>query len=333
MAVDAAGAHPDVTVLTAGAALPLTGRYAPMARDAAAGLRAWARHAGAALEVTDCGEDPRAAARGTLRLAGCGVLFGPYGSGAMRAVSGAFAGRPEVIWNHGGAAAPRTGARVVDVLAPAGRYWADLPALWAADGVPLDRVAVLAAPTGFGREVAAGAVTALAATGHRPLVTAGCSAAGAEAAVRAGAAAAVCCGRFEDDVAAVRALAGRVPAVACVAAGVEAARAALGDAVAGLVGPVQWDPARPPPVRLPADAGYPAAQALAAGLLAQAAIAAAGGTAPDAVWDAARTLRTTTFLGGFAVDAEGRQTAHRVALVRWVTASGEARRVTAVPHG
>ncbi|MFN8123479.1 MAG: ABC transporter substrate-binding protein [Thermoleophilia bacterium] len=306
-----------MTPLTAGAALPLTGRYAPMARDAAAGLRAWARHAGAALEIADCGEDPAAAARATLALAGRDVLFGPYGSGAMRAVAEAFAGRPEVVWNHGGAAAPRTGARVVDVLAPAGRYWADLPALWAAHGVALDRVAVLAAPTGFGREVAGGAVAALAAAGHRPLVTAACSAAGAQEARRAGAAAVVCCGRFEDDVAAVLALAGRVPAVACVAAGVEEARAALGDAVLGVVAPVQWDPARTPPAPLPPGAGYPAAQALAAGLLAQEALAAAGDATPGGLWDAARALRTSTFLGDFAVDAEGRQMAHRVRLVRW----------------
>lgn len=320
-----------MTVRTAGAALPLTGRYAPMARDAEAGLRAWARHAGAALRIVDCGEDPAEAARATLGMAGCDVLFGPYGSGAMRAVAEAFADRPEVIWNHGGAAAPRTGARVVDVLAPAGRYWADLPALWASEGVPLHRVAVLVAPTGFARELAAGAIAALADAGHEPLLRAACSADGAGDAVRAGAAGAVCCGRFEDDVAAVRALAGRVPAVACVAAGVDEARAALGEAVLGVVAPVQWDPARTPPVPLPPGAGYPAAQALATGLLAQRAVAAAAGPAPDAVWDAVRALRTTTFLGDFAVDAEGRQTAHRVTLMRWLDGVRGPHRIPAVP--
>lgn len=320
-----------MTRVTAAAALPLTGRYAPMARQALAGLRAWAAHAGAALEVADCGEDPAAAAAATLALADRDVLFGPYGSGAMRAVAEAFAGRPEVVWNHGGAAVPRTGARVVDVLAPAGRYWADLPGLWASEGVALDRVAVLVAPTGFGREVAAGAVAALAAAGHAPRAGGPCSPEGAAAAIAAGCAAVVCCGRFEDDVAAVRALGGRIPAVACVAAGVDEARAALGDAVTGLVGPVQWDPTRTPSVPLPPGAGYPAAQALAAGLIASEARGGVAAGDHDGLWAAARGLRTTTFLGEFGIDGEGRQTAHRPTLVRWVPGAGGPRRVTARP--
>ena len=72
-----------------------------------------------------------------------------------------------------------------------------------------------------------------------------------------------------------------------------------------------------PPAPLPPGADYPAAQALAAGVIAQRALALAGGSGPDALWDAARALRTATFLGPFAVDAEGRQTAHSPAIVRW----------------
>jgi len=310
-------------VTTAGAALPLTGRYAPMAAQSLRGLSAWARHAGAALTVEDCGEDPRDAAAATLGLAErCELLFGPYGSGATRAVAHAFAARPEVIWNHGGAAVTRTGARMVDILAPADAYWAGLPALWAADGVDLDRVAVLHAPTGFGTAVAGGAVAALRRRGHAPRLVAAFTAASAgvasRAALEAGATAVVGCGRFEDDIALVRALAGRADALACVAAGVEEALAALGPAVVGAVGPVQWSPHRVPPVDLGPAAGYPAAQALAAGLIAQEARSHAGSGDPDAVWAAVRRLRLSTFLGAFAIDGEGRQTAHRPELVRWV---------------
>lgn len=320
---------------TAGAALPLTGRYAPMAAQSLRGLSAWARHAGADLTVEDCGDDPRAAAATTLRLADrCELLFGPYGSGAMRAVAEAFADRPEVIWNHGGAAVERTGARMVDVLAPAGAYWAGLPEVWRADGVALDRVAVLHSPTGFGAAVADGAVTALRRAGHAPHLVAAFSetsaGAAARAALEAGATAVVGCGRFEDDVALIRSLAGRADATACVAAGVAEALAALGPAVVGTVGPVQWSPHRVPPVDLGPDAGYPAAQALAAGLIAREVWSLAGGGDADAVWEAARRLRTRTFLGDFAVDGEGRQTAHRPDLVRWVAGPDGPRRVPAI---
>ncbi len=95
----------------------------------------------------------------------------------------------------------------------------------------------------------------------------------------------------------------------------------------GWLGPVQWDGERARlPVPLPAGADYPAAQALAAGLVAQRALALAGSAEPDAVWDAARALRTATFLGPFAVDAQGRQTAHAPAIVRWEAAPGGPRR-------
>jgi ABC-type branched-subunit amino acid transport system substrate-binding protein len=73
---------------------------------------------------------------------------------------------------------------------------------------------------------------------------------------------------------------------------------------------------------------YPAAQALAAGILAERALGVAGTTDPAAIWDAARALRASTFLGPFAIDEEGRQTAHAPAIVRWEPGSrGPVRRV------
>lgn len=318
--------------LTAGAALPLTGRYARPARDAAAGLWAWAAAAGARLEVLDAGQDPAAAGRLTAALAGrVDLLFGPYGSGATRAAAEAMAGRREVVWNHGGAAAAPAGARVVSVLGPAESYWAGLPAVLGAAGVDLGRVAVLHAPTGFGRAVARGAGAALASAGSAPLAVAELTEAGAARAaadaLAVGAAAVVGCGRIEDDLALGRALAGAPAAVGLVVCGVALAAEALGDAVEGWFGPAQWWPGGPvPPVSLPPGADYPAAQALAAGLVAAEALAAAGTSDPDALWDAARALRTRTFLGPFAVDAEGRQTAQAPALVRWARTGGELRR-------
>ena len=273
--------------------------------------------------------EPDRAAELTLALAGrAELLFGPYGSGAMRAVAHAFAGRPEVVWNHGGAAGADTGARVVDVLGPAGSYWRGLPAALRAIGAPLAPAVVLTGPGGFAAATAEGALVALAADSPQPPreihYAEGGAAGAADEALRSGARIVVGCGRFDDDVAVGRRLAGRPlgePFVGLVACGVAAAADALGEAVTGWLGPAQWMPggAGDP---LGPDADYPAAQAFAAGIVAERAAAAAGSLDPDALWDAARALRTTTPLGPFAVDGRGRQVAHAPLIVRWAREPG-----------
>lgn len=318
--------------MRAAAPLPLTGRYRPMALDAAHGLRAWADADGATLTIEDCGEVPQDAARIALALAErADVLFGPYGSGAMRAVAEAFARTPWVVWNHGGAAVPHRGARIVDVLGPADRYWEGLADVLTDSGASLDRVAILHADTGFGREVASGARRSLARRSAKPLLVAAFDeerAAGAAAdAIAAGARAVIGCGRFEDDIALGRAMRGTDLAVGLVACGVRAAVDSLGDAVEGWFGPCQWlREDAPPPVALGDGADYPAAQALAAGLVASQALARAASADPEAVWQSARSLSTATFLGPFAVDDAGRQLAHRPVIVRWVAGPDGLRR-------
>ncbi len=321
--------------MRAAAALALSGRYAPFGRQAAGGLRAWAQSCGAHLRIEDDRSDPAESARLLPGLARAADLaFGPYGSGPTRRAAEAMAGRPEVVWNHGGAAVPRTGARVVDVLGPAVRYWRGLPDVLRAAGADLGAVAVVRAPGGFGRAVAAGAIESLAARGARPAVSLDLDPRDAGAAVAAARAAGarwvVGGGRAEDDLALGRALVGTGIAAGLVVCGVALAGEELGDAVSGWIGPVQWAPSEDgpaPPAPLPPGADYPAAQALAAGVVAQQALALAGGSAPDALWDAARALRTVTFLGPFAVDAEGRQTAHSPSIVRWTGAREDLRRV------
>jgi len=295
-----------------------------MGRQAAAGLEAWARHAGADLRIEDDRSDPERSAALTVAMASSAdLLLGPYGSGAGRAVAAAMAGRPEPVWNHGAAAVePRGGARLVDVLGPARSYWRGLPAV-----VGAEPVAVIRSPGGFGAEVAAGADDALRAAGtppvlHEPLRPELADAAVAEA-VLAGARWVAGGGRMEDDLALARAAVAAGLRCALVVMGVAAAARELGDGVVGCVGPVQWDGERQGwPFPLPADADYPAAQAAAAGILAWRALGAAGGRGPDALWDAARAMRTATPLGPFAVDADGRQTAHAPAIVRWRAEAG-----------
>lgn len=313
------------------AALALSGRYAPFGRQAAAGLRAWADGCGAELRIEDDRSQPAESARLLPALArSADLVFGPYGSGSARAAADAMAGRPEVVWNHGGAAVPRRAARFVDVLGPAESYWRGLP-----EALPredLGRVLVARAPGGFGAAVAEGALRALArARAPAPPVIdldpadpGACAA----AARRAGAAWVVGGGRAEDDLALGRALSGTGLRAGLVVCGVELAGRELGDAVAGWIGPAQWAPGGdPPPVPLPPDADYPAAQALAAGLLAARALELAGSARPDALWDAALAMRASTFLGPFAVDDQGRQVAHCPLIVRWQGRGGTLSRV------
>lgn len=320
------------------AALALTGRDAAMGRQAAAGLTAYASARGAALEIVDHESSPNRAARAALDLATrCDVLLGPYGSGATRAVVEALAELPWVLWNHGGAAVERTGARVVDVLGPAERYWAGLAPALADLGADPGRVAILHGGSPFGRAVADGARRSLAAAGHHPLVVATFAGPGALATAlsrvrSARAEVVVGSGRMEEEIVLARAL-GRDRVVGLVACGVQMAHRELGDLIEGWIGPAQWLEGGRPFPGLPAGAEYPAAQALASCLVAERALALAGTADPAAVWRAARMLRTRTSLGPFAVDDEGRQVAHAPLIVRWRrTPDGLRRQVVWAPQ-
>ncbi len=314
----------------AGASLSLTGRYAPFARQSARGLEEWASSCGATLRIDDSGGDDATTVRQTRALADiCDIVFGPYGSGPMRAVAAAFADRSDVIWNHGGAAAAGTGARVIDVLAPARRYWTDLPAALTRWGLPLHSVAVIQSNSPFGREVAAGAISALADAGHTPCAAITFTEDQAPHAVAraldSGATVIVTGARYEEDVAVGRAVVDHPHlTLGMVACGVDDVREVFGGALLGWFGPCQWinTPGTPMPLQLNADVAYPAVQAFAAGCLAEQAVAAAGTCEPDGVWNAARALVTRTVFGDFAVDEQGRQTAHRPVIVRWESGHG-----------
>ena len=304
-----------------------------MGSQSAAGLRAWAAGSGVRLRIEDDRSDPGLSARLASELAGVADLFfGPYGSGPGRAVAEAMAARPEVIWNHGAAATARTGARMVDVLGPAESYWRGLAGALAAQAGGT-RVALVAAPGGFAAAVHEGARRALEDAGVAPVATGDLAAEEPAVvvarAVAAGAAWIVGGGRIEDDLALAREAADAGLRAALVVCGVHVVLEQLGDRVVGWLGPVQWDgDTGRLPLPLPPDADYPAAQALAAGILAGRALALAGTTEPAAIWDVARALRTSTFLGPFAIDVEGRQTAHAPAIVRWEPGSaGPVRRV------
>ncbi len=307
--------------LRAFATASLSGPLAVQGRDAAAGLRAWSAASGIALVLIDDAGDVERIRRAYADAVGeHEIIFGPYGSGPTRAAVEVLAGADVVIWNHGGAAIARPApVRVVDVLAPAERYWARLaPALQL---VEHDPAAVLIAhgATPFGRAIADGAVRSLGNAdahprGVRELTVAGAAAVAARA-IELGATTIAGGATLAADLALAAACHERGLTAALVGLGISEAADQLGSGVVGGIGPVQWIPDAAGAPDGVSD--YPGAQAFATGRLAEAAIAAAGTTEPRHVWEAARRLRTTSALGRFAIDSEGRQIGHAPLLVRW----------------
>jgi ABC-type branched-subunit amino acid transport system substrate-binding protein len=113
--------------------------------------------------------------------------------------------------------------------------------------------------------------------------------------------------------------------LAAVAAGISAFGRELGEAAEGVLGPVQWWPSADTPKIGPSgtdlvtqhqrrtgrEPSYPAAQAAAAGYLAQTAHGLGLAVKDVPQW------ATTSLLGDFAFDAAWHQVGHRVTTVRW----------------
>jgi ABC-type branched-subunit amino acid transport system substrate-binding protein len=265
------------------------------------------------------------------------VLFGPYGAGPAVAAARA---APTVLWNHGGASARlvrQAFPHVVNVPAPAASYLAAvISALDAAELAGAEAV-LLHSRTGFGREVAGGALGAAGDVGLA--VTAvpfdpGDGDGAAQSVQGRRSDLLLVAGSFDDELAiAARLLRRRWRAVAFVAAGVDEVLAPLADRLTGVYGPCQWLPeAAPQPEDGPdsrwfttaylqavgSPPPYPAAAAFAAGVLWQRCTRDAGDTVPEAVQAAAERLTTTTLFGAFRLDpVTGLQEGHRVGVVQW----------------
>jgi len=325
-------------MLTVGACLSLSGRFARFGRQAAAGLQAWRSHTGGdavAVRICDDGSDNARLAAGLGELAAdCDLLLGPYSTGLLRAAGPVVAQRGCLLFNHGGSGddvQAQCPGRIVSVLAPTSRYAVPFVGSRPAD-VPLW---VVHGPGAFARQVAAGAVSearrreaetvAVAATGRWTdgvperwdLFSAG---------------------RFEDDVAIVRAALAcpRPPRTICsIAAGVRDFATEVAD-VEGVYGIVQWAAGRAVQTAGPwvgpderrflaayrdldkGEPDYVAVQAAAAAAIAVRCATTAASVAPDALWSAAVALRAETMLGAFAIDpVSGAQVALEPVLVRW----------------
>jgi branched-chain amino acid transport system substrate-binding protein len=345
-----------------GLPIALSGRYALQGRQCLAGLKCYVRAANAEggiflraagrrlpleLRIYDDRSEERAAGRLTDRLIRddrVDLLFGPYGSGPVRAAAAMAHAHGQVLWNHSGAAVASAGGGrswVVSILAPASRYLCAILDLVKTVDPELRRVALYRSTTGFAAEVAAGARVWMEGAGvtlvvDRPyrsgddvrfLVD-------RPASDRADIILGV--GRIEHDIRlARRLLEARPPvkAVGVVAAAIGRFRDDVGSRADGFLAPSQWEPQVRYPVRygpsatefrdrylataaVPID--YPAAQAYAAGLVAQRCLESAGTLAAGAVRDAAARLHVTTFYGPYGIDPpSGIQVAHQMLVTQW----------------
>ena len=221
-------------------------------RQAAAGLRAWAgarRRRACAIE--DDRSDPAESAR-LLRGARPRAptsLFGPYGSGPARAVAEAMAGRPEVVWNHGGGGrAPHRGARWSTCSGPARALLARAARGARGRSAPTSAASSCSRrPGASARAVAGGARGALARGRRAGAPRRSTSTRPTRRASRArrsppGRGWVVGGGRAEDDLALGRAARRHRARAGLVVCGVALAGEVLGDAVSGWIGPAQWAP-------------------------------------------------------------------------------------------
>jgi ABC-type branched-subunit amino acid transport system substrate-binding protein len=284
----------------------------------------WAEEAGVRLMIIDDGGSRSAAIRAYAAWLHQSVdlLLGPYASGLVRVVAPLVSDAGRLLYNHGGSADDLVRPGLVSLPAPASTYFDG--AVEEAMTRRVDRLLVARGRGPFARTVAEGAAARASERGlEAETVTVG----SLTAADAAGAALLVVA-RFEEDVAVVRRVRGwpRTPALlGAVAAGLPAFGEQLGGAAEDVLGPVQWWPSSRRPEVGPSGAdfagryrrrtgrepSYVAAQAAAAGYLAYAAHR--QGLAAETVLQ----WRTSTLLGGFALDASWRQVGHRVRTIRW----------------
>jgi hypothetical protein len=317
--------------------LSLTGRFARFGRQAAAGLRAWARLTDRVEIVVEDDESDKDRVRsGIVGLSRrCDLLLGPYSTLLVREVAAIAPDLDTLVWNHGGsgddvqAAAPP--GHVVSVLTPTSRYADSFVRLLA--GIPERRALALAQGRGsFARQVVAGARAAAEREGMPTIRLDNDSVPSVPFDLFSA-------GTFEDDVALITAALGwgrRPRMVGSVAAGVRE----FGEVVAasdGVIGVAQWFPGRTTMVDvgpteeefLAAYRGgtpdYPAVQAVAAAALALHCAVGAGSTSRVDMWSTAANTTATTLFGDFSVNpTTGAQVGHRMALVRWLNGQ---------PHG
>ncbi len=274
------------------------------------------------------------------------ILLGPYSSSLTLACAHVSEELGMVLWNHGGASdAIQYGgfARVVSILAPASRYLHGVvELLMSRDPVPRKAAVLRSSRGSFPRTVADG--FAEYAAGHGWEIAFNETYKPGEPDFRAAVERIKSCspdvvvgvGRIQDDLALARELATAdlgVEAQLLVAAGVSLFGEEMGALAEGFIGPSQWEPGLgyvpdygPTTAELESrheafrkrGTDYTMAQGYAAGLAAQRCVMEAGSLERDALMEATRRVRLTTFYGPFEIDpTTGAQLGRSVPLVQW----------------
>lgn len=311
-------------MVKAAATVSLTGPLAFQGGQAAAGLEWWADQADVDLEVIDDTGSASVAAGAYQRWVdeGVDILLGPYGSNLVRAVIPVVTDAQRMMWNHGGSADDLAHPLVVPIPASASTYFQEAVEIAAKSG--MEEILLVAGRGPFAAAVASGARTAANRAGlkFREIELKETS----EIAAQSAQAAVLIVGTFHQDMAIVRELHHvHSGLVACVAAGLPQFAERVGLAAEGVLGPVQWIPRAAAPQIGPSGTeytrhyqamfesppSYVAAQATAAGLLAEQA------HRLELRSDGVQRWQTSTLLGDFIVDDSWCQAGHKAHTIRW----------------
>jgi len=324
--------------LRIGACLSLSGRFARFGRQAAVGLQAWSSLDGTADVFVEDDRSDRRTLEALLPdvAARCDILLGPYSTLLMRAAGNIAAESGWLIWNHGGSGDDVELAHpghVVSVLTPTSRYAEPFLRYLAGDDNGPENLCIVQGPGSFGRQVADGAAAMAPGFGLHAVRV------GTDDFPPSGLSsewALFSAGVFEQDAQTVQGvlrLASPPRWVCAVSAGVRDFAQAV-DNPDGVFGVAQWFHGSEAPVLLgPQEKDflqqcaaegleqpdYPAAQAVAAAMIATHCARLAGGSSrAEDLWAAAAALDTSTLFGGFRIDPViGTQVKHETTLLRW----------------
>ena len=277
------------------------------------------------------------------------LLFGPYSSVLTLAVVAVAERHGKVLWNHGGSsdAVSQRGLRfVVNLPSPASRYFVGVLEMARAAWGPARSIALLYGASGtFPAAVTAGTEAYAARREFEVVFKAPYLASRDDMAALVAEVAArepdviLGVGTTEADLRFARQLRRQrvrtllTPLIGLVAAPIQLFMHTLGTDADGFFGPSQWEPG----LRDRPDVGpwsvqfcarfrdlfgtepdYPAAQAHAAGLIAEQCVEIAGTLRDEALREAASTLDLSTFYGRFRLDdATGQQVGHELVVVQW----------------
>ncbi len=341
--------------------LSLTGKFAPLGKKARNGITLWARYMESAGEHVELViEDDESSEEKTSAITEkfCSdktvhAVFGPYSSSLALSAAQRAAEKGKTLWNHGGATDEISDyENTVSAITPASRYFVPIVDMLAGGGV---KAVAIANPTGsgFSKAVADGAearARKLKLAVRRFEYVSGSVDFGkiARELIACGAPV-LSAGGMDDDFALAERILderGRPEFLCFVAAGVDDFFERFGVKSEEVFSVSQWEennPFAPEPDFGPSSLefaemfekeygrrpDYPAAQAFNIGLVFQKCALESKSADDKILRETARKLDFTTFYGRFKMDADGKQSGHKMVITKWK----DRKRVVVEPSG